>query len=337
MKSTKTKILLSALIFICLTSVAFTQDQQIPTRQIIFETSDQQEDWQLDWEGLGVIRPKYLAKFTLLDNRTMVRSRRYVTTEAEQWLKKVVSEQQQALINQSRYSYSEPADNADLYRTFWLYAVSGDEARKMAEGFIKYYDQVAHIEFQEIKDGIAENQKTIADVDQRLPQLEVESKAINKQFMDYGARYDLNRKVAQERNKELYEMLSHLKIDLAGTQAKVEVVRKYMVSIRETVSGGQNQLYATARQMLIELEAELASALARKKEIETQIAHADEFIQIQSKRNSLSSEYNRLNNDKDRAQNRIQKSEQTLANPPAELLPVELLENKVTIHPVREK
>lgn len=360
MKSTKTKLLLTALILICLTSVAPAQDQQIPTREIIFETSDQQEDWRQSWEGLGVIKPKFVAKFTVKQDRAFVDPRRSSqpgsTTRlpiptgrssnpsvsetprvGELIFRNVVSERQLDFIRQRRYQTGETLDGAGLYQGIIFYAVTAEDARMMAQRYIEYHDQLAHTKLQEIKDSITENQKTIADAEQRLPQLEVESKALNEQFMEYGARYNLNRNVAQERNKEFYQMLSHLKIDLAGTQAKVEVVRKYMATIRETVGGGQNQLYATARQMLIELEADLAGALARKKEIEIQIAHADEFIQIQSKRISLSSERNRLNNDKDKAQNRIQESEQTLANPPAELLPVELLDNKVTIHPVREK
>jgi hypothetical protein len=134
-------------------------------------------------------------------------------------------------------------------------------------------------------------------------------------------------------------MLSLLKIDIAGYQAKVEVLREHIKreGITSVVPPVNPTLYATLMQMLIEQETDLAGALARQKEIELQIAHINEFTQTYSKRSALRRERSSLNSNKNTALKQIQESEQTLADPPAELLPVELLENKVIIYPVREK
>ena len=331
MKSTKTKLLLTALILICLTGWALAQEEQAPKRELIFETSDQQEDWKRAWEGLGVIRPKYLAEFTLLADRKMYRSGGNVTTEAEKWLKKVASGQQQALINQSRYSYSEAADNAGLYRTFWIYAVSADEARKMAEGFIEYYDKDARAQIEIIKNRIAEFNKTILDAERRIPEIEAEFKPLKEIILSFGAQFNNNTTQAQQRIEDYTKMLGLLKIDIAGYQAKVEVLRE-SIKIRENIS---TQLYAAVKQMLIEQEAELAGALARKKEIENQMYLASEYFQAVMKNSNLFKELENLNRQKDVYQKNIQDLEQNLTDPPATIRTVEVLENKVVIHPVR--
>ncbi|KPK76307.1 MAG: hypothetical protein AMJ79_07105 [Phycisphaerae bacterium SM23_30] len=352
MKSIKTKLLLTASILVCLTGSTLAQDQQIPNREIKFETSDQQEDWYYSWEGMGVIKPKFVAKFTLKKNRTfesLSRSRPQPTARATRaisasqtlgvWMfEGVVSEQQMAFIKQNRYQTSESFDDAGLYRDYMFYAVTDEDARNMAQRFIEYHDQIANSRLQELKDNIPQNEKIIYEAEKRLPQLEAELEPLEELVKDLGVRYNDNRSLAEERRTEFYKILSLLKIDIAGYQAKVEALREHMKSIPSMYPPRTpSQLYAAVKQMLIEQEAELAGALARQKEIELQIAHINEFTQAYSKRSLLRGERSGLNSNMNTAIKQIQESEQTLAIPPDELLPVELLENKVIIYPVREK
>ncbi|MFC1782916.1 hypothetical protein ACFL02_04955 [Planctomycetota bacterium] len=331
MKSTKTKLLLTASILVCLTGWALAQDQQIPARQIKFETSEQQEDWQLAWEGFGVIEPKYVAKFTLLDDRTMVRRNGDIIAEAEQWLKKVVSEQQRDFIEHGRYFVNKETDGIRLYQQFWLYAVNAEDAQKMAEGFIDYLDDKANNALQETKNKLKVEQKTLEDAEKRIPEIEAELKPLREQEKILADQFNYTQ--ARQKIDDYTKMLNMLKIDIAGYQAKVEVLRESMKSIPRISPPGTPQLYAAVKQMLIEQEAELAGALARKKEIENQMLPENEYIQARSRLMVLTRELTRLT----RIQRTNQDYEKNLADPPPAMRPVEVFENKVVIHPIREK
>lgn len=340
MKSTKTQLLLSALILVWLTGLTFSQPVQAPSRQIKFETSEQQEDWQKAWEGFGVIEPKYVAKFTLLSDRTLpsIISRggsrgpqAHLSAEIEQWLKQRVTEQQKGFIEHGRYFVKKETEGIRLYQQFWLYAVSAEDAQKMAEGFIGYLDNEANNALQETKNRLYVERKTLEDAEKRIPEIEAELKPLREQEKTLADQFNLTQ--ARQKIDDYTKMLNMLKIDIAGYQAKVEVLRESMKSIPRISPPGTPQLYAAVKQMLIEQEAELAGALARKKEIENQMLPENEYIQARSRLMVLTRELTRLT----RIQRTNQEYEKNLADPPPSMRPVEVFENKVVIHPVREK
>ena len=309
MKIIKVKSLLAVFVMLWIYGTVNAQQEQISNRQLKFEVTDQLEDWRSSLEGIGVIKPKYVAKFTLRkDGRGLTHYERWET-----WLqdKDLFSDQQQAFIKQEQY-FSRNSVANDLYQIYWFYSVSAEDARKMAERFIEQIDKAAYEDRQELEGHLSRCRIRFIDAEKRIPEVETEIKQAEEKIKSLGDQFNNRIELADQRINEYCKMVGLLKIDIAGYQARIEVIRKYL---------GRNANNAF-RDKQMELEIELAGALARKTEIETQIKQANEYVQAVRTDEQLKKELQGLNNIISSSPRLIAEYEQVLANPPAEMVPV---------------
>ncbi|UCF17865.1 MAG: hypothetical protein JSW59_10445, partial [Phycisphaerales bacterium] len=140
-------------------------------------------------------------------------------------------------------------------------------------------------------------------------------------------------KISSHVKKSMEEFARNLRtadFELVGLNARIDLIDKYK-------TGGEITDQATLiklNQMLIADEIERAGVLARRSAYEAAFRQAKELNDTITARNKASLQKSRLEVELKSAQNNSSKMERILAEPKPDMRPVEVYENKVTIHPV---
>lgn len=271
------------------------------------------------WEGLGVIEPVAVAKVVLkADSRAWPRDDIGLFQE-------YVSEQQYAFMEQRHFIASGTHDRANLYRYYMFYAVSEKDARKTAERFIELADQRALDQLGKLKKDLIEQKQALEEADKRIPKLEEELKPVEALEEAIGERYKNSLSQAKEQRFELYRQLGAFEIEIAGYQAQVDTLKKHGASTSPKIYD-----------LRLALGVELAGAEARKKEVEKQLAQVKDYILNCTRRSTLRGEVDSLKRKRNTALNRIPSLERQLNNLPSNMQPVEVFEDRIVIHPMKE-
>jgi hypothetical protein len=341
-----------------------------PKRNLQFEISDKPIQWETNElgrmrggrggqdlaketrkgpKGIGITEPNYVASFMIRDNRNINNRNPNVqnslVADYDEEFKKIakhsMSKQQNIFLTQQASSHMVYTSSG-IYVEYKLYAVTKEEARKMAETYLKWLDEKAYKALQERKHN-NEQIKIILMKDQgRMSQILKNLESFNKvketsriifpvkDKTDFVINYD-NLPTADIQNRvfEYHNMLNMLEIDIAGYEAKAKTLRKLMGT-------GSLQTDSHTHQMLIQAEVELAGAMARRQVIIASAKVMNSYLdaiqniqKIEKERKTLTVKIARLQAD-------LPKSEETLSNPPGYMRPVEVFMNRITIHPVKK-
>jgi len=211
---------------------------------------------------------------------------------------------------------------------FLLYAVSLDDARKMAEAYRRY----ARNEFKEkvspIQNELDTLSKRLADEQQKLPGAGQAYEAAKKAFEDLQKQVPYrDDKQALDAAAELDKMLNMAQVDIAGIRARIEVIQYEQGKHPPTAVATQLQI------MFIEEAVALKGTEARKRMATTLRKQADSYIDLKGARDLAEAERDRLTHDVSVLPNMIQNARQKLADE-MEQEP-KIIDNKVFIYPVK--
>ena len=356
----KTRVLLMVLVLVLvsISGIIYAQDKPLVERQLRFENiSWELIAWQTNEKGrmsrlpvnygnnvlkknsielpagAGVIGPTHAAVIMIKNDRN--NSFRDLDDVFQKKAKAIMSADQNTFISQNASRYLD-GKSSDIYLKYTLYAVSEEDARKMAEVMVEWMDERAEQSRQGLADELIENRAIYEEARAKISEVEKKYEAAQQRWDDIARQFHEKAEIAEEKSVEFGRMLSLVKIDIAGYQAKAEIIRKLMEDIPKSQGrppGEMTPLYATTRQLLIEQETELAGALARKRVIENELDHANSFFLFGNESSRLGNELALLKQ-KLRLETEIQQAEEKLADLPAEYRPATVFEDKVVIHPV---
>ena len=179
-------------------------------------------------------------------------------------------------------------------------------------------------ELAELRATVATQTENVAKVTQRVADVEAAQRALVEQTgyrdTDQASR-DLH---------ELERVVRLADVDITGIRAKLAAIRK----AREEGGSSETRVQVLDR-LQLEQDIELAGALARKAAAEKQATDARQYLDNQQ----------RLEKDKEwlgqargflpRNNRRIEELTALLASPPADLRPVQVVDHRVTIRPVK--
>ena len=345
--------LLSVLILmvICVSALA-TEPNETKT-ELKFEISTRVRSKGL-MKFTGPVKPKYVAIFTMSDLSRIYRepemAKMILATSAGQSMSEIQKELLKAVKVISTISRISKAQMHGIVRhkvedtEFGLYAFTIDDAKNMTQALIEILTKIAREKqppllekfmnerkqkLQEYRERIADNKKKLSEKEPELKSAESAYKTLKntdryKIFADTEAH-----EKARETIVQMNKMLSILEIELSGIQEKLEIIEKYRKSEKFS-----NATLEKLEQMFVEQMVELMGTMGRK-EAALKLRDRDkQFCDFFDAWTGLDSEVkslrNRLRNDE-----KIRRYlEEEMADPPPELLPPKVLQNKVTIYPV---
>jgi hypothetical protein len=340
---------LAVITMICVLSTIQAEQDARTKRELHFERAT---------ESIGLSDcpsgAKYVGDFHIVKDRRL-RTWIFVISETSQW--KQMSGAQRQLITKlqneyrvtdnkfwrigspfsARSSYVRTPEGTVTYR---VYGVSEQDVRKMAEGVIKWLDTQALKNVTFHQKSLDAQRNTIAEARMTLPKLEMESKRLVKQAdekikeyteVNYGVDPQTVFDHARESMEELARHLKTADFELVGLQARIDLIGKFKAGGKITDEATLIKL----DQMLMADEIERAGVLARRSAYEAAFKLGKELCEAIVMRDKTSSQIMTCQKKMKDAEQAILMNEKTLADPPPEMRPVQVYENKVTIHPVR--
>jgi len=354
MKTLKRKQILFVLITLSFCVITYAQQAEQTKDQLKFEISQDAfplfRDPVKKYPGLT-----HIAQFQVMKNRELGHWFRIIQ-ETPQW--KGLSEKQRELIirltNDRRYHKDlmpilEPFDfdyddvkTPPRALTFFIYGVSEEEAKKTAEAIIGFYNNNASQVLQSYKEGLVKKQNVIAEAQKNLPELKADFEkaevlAEEKKNEYLKTNYSLESitnvyDVARNKMEEISQLLRTVNFELVGLEAKIESINKYKLS--ETII--DNETLIKLNQILITTDIERAGAIARKKAYLAAFKQIEELYDTFDKRNEIKEKMNGWESVLEISKNDIPELEKRLTNPPSDARPLEVIDNKVIIRPVKQ-
>jgi len=352
-------VTISIVLSVLLATDAAAAAQAEPNKvELKFETDSQQKLWTvkvgkseegepLYCDNPGSIEPTYVAEVVI--KRT---GKEDSVTDAELSNAILNSRIAQSLSQRQRdfiaTGFAFRLDYESLYKLpdhcqTWLYAISEEDARKMVQAFIDFLNKKAKARLEQMlqmRDGL---KGKVSQTQKQYLEIKAQFEAIGADFekklkdgrhflnLDGGLARGMDTpKEAKQTVLEMNKVLDLLNIEIAGIEAKLAAIEE--LKSRKSVSG---EGLAKLEQILCEQTIELAGALARKKaslEIRTR---EEQLYNLYRKWENLSYEVQKLDWDISTYEENLGELEEKLANPDPGTLPPTILQNKVTIYPVR--
>jgi hypothetical protein len=211
-----------------------------------------------------------------------------------------------------------------------LYAVSLDDAKKMAEAYLQYarerfQEQVTPIqkEFNTLSEKLASEQ-------QKLPEAIQAYEAARKAFEDLEKQVPYrDDKQALDAAAELDKVLNMAQVDIAGIRARIEAIQNEQQTHPSTAVTTQLQI------MFVEEAVALKGTEARRNMATILRKQADSYIDLKSARDRAEAERDRLTQDVSVLPEMIRRVQETLAAAMQD--EPRIIHNKVFIHPVRQE
>jgi hypothetical protein len=332
---------------IAIFSTAYAEQNAQTKRELQFEVSTRSIGLSSHPTGA-----KYVGTFHIIKDRQLS-TWIFGISDTPQW--KLMSEtQRQSIIkvqNASRVTNSKDwrvgspfSTQSDYTRTppgtlsYRVYGVSEEDTRLMAEAVIEWLDNQALEKLKGIQKTVENDRAIVAKAQEEIPKLEEECQRLQTQKDEKEKQYKAANYIgwemydhAEKSIEELAHNLRSTDFELAGLEARIDLIGKYK-------SGGKISDQATMiklNQMLITDEIERAGVLARRNAYEAALKLAKEYRNTVLAFRSASSSKVGWERDLKSAEQEAQKCEEILGNPAPEMRPVQVYENKVTIHPIR--
>lgn len=291
--------------------------------------------------GRGPIKPSHVAVFHIRQPHYNILNK---NDEILQILQNTagqnLSQQQQKFLNASDSIAWLGIQDIKNHNTVYLYAVSQEDAKKMAQAYLEIPTKHANENIQRNEKYLKDAEERIIEIKKALPEKQKQADQIEPKYMEIkNTRYfSLSNNEAHEKAKEtMLEMekkLDVLEIELAGIKEKIQSIEKFRSIKSLDGHDFSEDTLNKLEQMLVEQLIELKSAEARE-QAAIKIRNRDkDFIDLLFQWKNLSSEVLSLKGDLEDSENRVREMEESLPNPEWYLLPPEIYQNKVTIYPV---
>ncbi|HPS53970.1 MAG TPA: hypothetical protein PLP05_00085 [Sedimentisphaerales bacterium] len=213
---------------------------------------------------------------------------------------------------------------------FHVYGYDEEEVRRNAQAIIDGLNYITYKKFKEAQNQLDEYSNEKTELEKMISQLEIEEKNTAPEFekIKKVVKYQTVRE-AQESICEFNKTTQSVDIEIVGIQAKLDMIKQQEDKLQTSGAcpeGTSDFLF----QMRLTQEINLAGALAQKNASESGLKNATTFLTLIEKTTNipqtLQQKQNRLSNVK----SQISNLEQLLA----EMRPVELVDNKITIYPL---
>jgi len=211
----------------------------------------------------------------------------------------------------------------------WLYADSADHARELAKAFIERVSGLADAHVRKLEANLKSRRAEVARLENEIPQFENELKPLNQKLADYEKTiYYRNARDAKSSILQWNTLLNQVEVDIIGIRAKLNKIKQFEKIEKERFA--RDSLHS----MQMAEEVELAGALARKNAAQSHREKALAFLNLTGR---ISAQQNRLQNNQDKlssARNTVEHLENELPRMKANVEPVEVVNNEVTIYPL---
>ena len=345
--------LLMILAAACVFSAAYGQQSEKPKRQLFFELTSGTDE--MTYPGT-----KYIGYFHVTTDRDLGPWGSWITTTSK-W--KEMSEEQRQLIIKLQNNYkndrtlmrrrsmgypfsrnSGQMKAPNRTRTYSVLGVNKEDVRKMAEAVIEGLDNQAQRRLERKQKELENYKKTITEAENLIPKLEKEYKQLDKQAEEKTKEYiktnykvdTTNRnEILQHTKKNMEELASYMKLanfELIGLQARINSIERFKAGGNISDPGTLIKL----DQMLIADEIERAGIMARRKAYEDAFKQTKELYDVISSYYGVEGQKGGCKKRLASAQAHKNSAERLLANPPKEMQPVEVYENKVVIMQVKQ-
>jgi DNA repair exonuclease SbcCD ATPase subunit len=352
MTTLKKYLYLSCLILASYCTIALSQEPDPNAQKLQFEISKEQPDWLP--ELIANDEATHIAYLKFRQDRDFNQiSLEALDTEAS----KSVSEKQRSfLLSRSRDKKKSlgwiPTSDGRRGRVsnevhipnFYINAVSEDDARKMTEVLIEYFNKIAWSKMEYRRKELEEKLKAIPELENQLAELEKEYKSLNESQIDkildecWQRKYDLvsEENMSQDLAKTMKEIKDKLRLlnyDSSNLQAKIYKIQQLNKSGVQIHLDKLHDLLTTYE---IELTGLVSESEAAQKSFAEEEKLADALHKIKRKR-ELPSLIKQTNKNLTDNQFFVQYYERELTYPPAQCKPVEVIDNKVTIYQLPPK
>jgi len=321
-----------AILLVC--TAAICQEPNEGKVQLQFEISREEQRWIVDRGfGRGPIRPTHVAVLSIRHTQDFPEfdSPKAIEGILSTSAGKSLSQKQVDLLSTGTNCISRMGRFGDTVRNryrFRLYAVTKEDAQRMAKVFIEFLTSEAEKKTQCYRDAVAELELLITETKEQLARKEAEAKDVDTKFkeMQKTARF-LSGEEAKNLIVKLNETLNELDIKIAGLQAKIAAAEKYRSEADD------NDVKKRLGEMIQQYAIELAGAMAEK-ESGTKIRNqAGQFYNLHELQRKLPAEVRGLKDNLLSNERVLLQNEERLNN--QERLPPQIYQNKVTIYPVR--
>ena len=294
--------------------------------------------------GKGPIKPTHVAMFHIRRPHIDMPSGmsgilKMLKTTAGQSL----SQQQRKFMTASDAITWWGIDEVKNHDTVFLYAVSQEDAKKMVQAYFEIHESEVKARIKEYEQYLKDKQQEIIEIKKVLPGKQKQADEAGPKYMEVKkSRYFLLAdneayEKAKETMLEMDKMLDVLEIELAGIKEKLNSIEKYRMSKRLPGKRLSDEIVDKLDQMLVEQMIELKSAEARQ-QAAIKIRDRDKaFIEMFDEWSNLNSEVYKLKANLESAEKQVREIEERLINPEPYMLPPELYQDKVMIHPVLTK
>ena len=214
---------------------------------------------------------------------------------------------------------------------FLLYAVSLDDAKKMAEAYLRYASDSFRDRIAPRQDEVRKLSEKLAAEQQKLPEAIQSAEAAERAFREMAKQVPYREdKQALDAAAELDRMLNTAQVDIAGIQAALKAIQDQMKALSSNVHPLKSKLEA----MFVEESIALQAAEARKHMATTLRKQADNYIDLKQAMQTANTEKDRLAHDLSVVPDMIRRAREILA---AEMQKEpKIINNKVFIYPVKQ-
>jgi len=257
-----------------------------------------------------------------------------------------LSEQQQEFITASDAITWWGIDAIKNHDKVLLYAVSQEDAKKMAQAYLEIHENETNARRQEYEQYVKDRKQEIIEIKKVLPEKQKQADEMEPKYMEIKkTRYfSLSDDEAYEKGKEtmleMDKMLDVLEIELAGIREKMSIINEYRKTPQDTQAIERRRklpdgMLLKLEQMFVEQTIELKSVEARK-QAATKIRNRDKtFVELFIRWKNLKDEVFKLKANLESAEKQAKDIEEILTNPEPDMLPPEIYQNKVTIYPMQ--
>ncbi len=271
--------------------------------------------------GAGIITPTHAAVYNIF-------FRRNGWPDQEAWVKMakdVVSEKQFEFIQQNQFITVVDQNGRGIILEYTLYAVSEEDAKKMAQLAIEILDQDALTRLDDLKKELEQERQNLSQAEQQISEMNENKKNTSEGLKQLRKiTFYQDGEEAKQMVAELNNIINRIDIDIAGYEAKIKAIWE-----KKTLNP------VLVNQMLFDVEVELVGALARKNKAVAIRQDTIFFVTLVDKLDSLSAELKIKQEDINKTQEEIKSKENLLTQMPPDFRPVEVIDNKVVISPVK--
>jgi len=315
-------------------STVLAEEMQAPRGELQFQVSDEPQDLVSNTYPdatcaavIHIVKDRGLPKL----------EEGILKTETGQQL----SEKQKLLVARLVASRKDPNDIVGPFGTgassilgtsrYTLPAVSEQDARLMAEALVEWLDGIARAELEREKNYREEVQAGVTEASHRIPGLESQIATVDKKLTELKKTvHYVSADDARRNASELANVLNQVEVDIAGIKAKVDAINKIKANnVKAAIDEKLNE-------MLIVQDVELAGALARRDAALAAIEGAEQFYTLSEQKVQLAGELDNQQVTIKGGSRSVEQRERVLADPPSEMRPITVYDNKVTIFPARQ-